>query len=201
LNPLRQPAARLEDTMDALRPVEAAMNFNDSLEAPSTWGGLRYLADAAAARGRLRASRQGAAWTGPCTVVVFPRGPAAGDCAPAAGRVGRSGLPRTDRRRGRVLVLLPALSAVLCGWQSQAPDPTDDQLIAVIRQYGAGLPHPTDTVTGRAVRVERTRREWVVTLSDPRHLDESRRHYVRGGRSAYHVDRSTLGVAAVAAAG
>ena len=121
------------------------------------------------------------------------------------GRTSRRAPPRVRgfRWRGPIALLLAALSAAVGGWQSQtawaqaAGEPTDAQLVAIVRQYGAGLPHPVDPTTGRAVRVERTPREWVVTLIGPRRLDALRRHYVGGARSAYHIDRATLRVVAV----
>jgi hypothetical protein len=176
------------------------MTIEDSLKAPLAWGDPICLADVAAARGRLRARARKGSRTGPCMVVVFPGertsrlSPLAADRASGPGaRLGK----RSRWRGGQVALLLPALSAALCGWQSHAREPTDAQLVAVVRQYGAGLPHPFDPITGRAVRVERTAKEWVVTLIDPRRLDPPGRHYVGGSRSAYHIDRATLRVVAV----
>ena len=158
--------------------VEATMNIDDSADAPLARGGQ---------------------------VLFFPGGRPSGRAPPAARRVNRPGpvLWKGFRRRGSVALWLAALSAVLGGWQSQtvwaqaAGEPTDAQLVAIVRQYGAGLRRPVDLTTGRAVRVQRTAREWVVTLIDPRRLDAPRRHYVGGARSAYHIDRATLRVVAV----
>lgn len=174
------------------------MTIEDSLEAPLARGEHSCLADFAAARARLRAGVRNGPWTGPCSVVLFPGERVSRRSPSAADRTsGPDGTPGKGARwRGEVVLLLPALAAVACG-QYQAHDPTDAQLIAVVRQYGAGLPHRVDPVTGRAVRIERTPREWVVTLIDPRRLDASRRHYVDGDRSAYHIDRATLRVVSV----
>lgn len=172
------------------------MNIEDSLEAPLGRAAPIFLAEVAAAHGRLRARARNRPRTGPCSVVPFPGGRISG---PAAARPSRPpGRPRWGRR---VVLLLPALSAAFAGWQCQAArEPTDAQLVAIVRRYGADLPRPVDPVAGRAVRVERTPREWVVTLIDPRRLDASRRRYVRGGRSAYHIDRATLRVVSVVVA-
>ena len=175
------------------------MTIEDSLEAPLAWGEHSCLADLAAARARLRGGARNGPRTGPCSVVFFPRErisrPKAADRA--KGPNASSG--KRVRLRGDVVLLLPALAAVACG-QYQAHDATDAQLIAVVRQYGARLPHRIDPVTGRAVRIERTQREWIVTLIDPRRLDTSGSRYVAGDRSAYHIDRATLRVVSVVVA-
>jgi hypothetical protein len=175
------------------------MTIEDSLEAPSARGEHSCLADFAAARARLRAGACNAPWTGPCSVVFFPRERISRPTAADRTKGPNAPLGKGSRWRGEVALLLPALAVVACG-QYRAHGPTDAQLIAVVRQYGADLPHRVDPVTGRAVRIERTPREWIVTLIDPRRLDASRRHYVGGDRSAYHIDRATLRVVSVAIA-
>jgi hypothetical protein len=98
------------------------------------------------------------------------------------------------------VLLLLALSATLGVCKSRAAqEPTDAQLIDIVRRYAAHLPHPIDPVEGRAVRVERTSGEWVVTLIEPRRLDRAGRRYLSGGRSSYHIDRATLRVVTVVA--
>ncbi len=174
------------------------MTIEDSLEAPVVRGEHSCLTDFFAARARLRTGVRKAPWTGPCSVVFFPRERVSRPAAADGGKGPNAPSGKGSRLRGEVVLLLPALAAVACG-QYKAHEPTDDQLVAVVRQYGAGLPHRVDPVTGRAVRIERTSREWVVTLIDPRRLDASRRHYVDGGRSAYHIDRATLRVVSVVA--
>ncbi len=174
------------------------MNIEDSLEAPLARVGIRRLADFAAARGRLGRRTPHDPRLSACSVLLFPSGRPSSRSAPAANRGdAREPSVKGSRWRGPVALLLPVLSAALCGWQSQARQPTDAQLIAVVRKYGANLPHPCDPTAGRAVRVEQTAKEWLVTLIDPRRLDPPRRHYVSGSRSAYHIDRATLRVVAV----
>jgi hypothetical protein len=178
------------------------MNFEDSLEAPLARGEHSRLADLAAARGRLRPRIRNEPPIGPCSVALFPNERIAGLSPPVEDRTSGSDIPsgKESRWRGEVVLLVPALSAVLCGWPHHAQEPTDVQLIAVVRQYGAALPRRIDPVTGRAVRIERTPREWVVTLIDPRRLDTPRHRYIDGARSAYHIDRGTLRVVAVVVA-
>jgi hypothetical protein len=121
---------------------------------------------------------------------------------PAAARGRLRPPPRDWPRAGQALLMLCALLAAFIAGRSQAaPEPSDAQLTAIVRQYGAGLAHPTDPVTGRAVRVARTPEEWVVTLIDPRRLDARQGRYVGGVRRAYHIDRATRRVVAVVVSG
>jgi hypothetical protein len=121
--------------------------------------------------------------------------------APLAGG-DQSFLLRGWPRLGQAVLLLCALLAAFVAGRSQAaPEPSDGELTAIVRQYGAGLPRPTDPVTGRAVRVARTPGEWVVTLIDPRRLDAGQGRYVGGARRAYHIDRATRRVVAVVVGG
>jgi hypothetical protein len=176
------------------------MIIEDSLKAPLAGGDPIFFADFVAARGGLRARKEPP--IGPGTVVMFPSVRASSRSRAAAPRASAPDRPPAKgfAWRGAVVLLLPALSAALCGWPSPAREPTDAQLIAVIRRYGADRPRPFDPVAGRAVRVMKTATEWVVTLIDPRRLDPPGRRYVGGSRSAYHIDRATLRVVSVVVA-
>src|SRR6202012_67791 len=100
------------------------MTIEDSLRAPMARGEHSCLADFTAARARLRARAHNGAWTGPCLVVPFPKARIPGpshSAADGAGDTPRKGL----RGRGEVVLLLPAVSAIICGCEYRAQDPTE----------------------------------------------------------------------------